>query len=214
MEVMLLLSDPIVAAVPARDCGEEFLDVHEHPELALDQRKHDPAGHWARLREGVLTRLLRAQHALPGGLRLLIIEGYRPAALQQRYFDFHRAELARAHPGWPDQQLQAEASKHIAPPAVAPHPCGAAVDLTLSDDDGTELDLGTPVNATPQASASACFTTAKNISDTARANRDILDTALLEAGLVNYPPEWWHYSYGDRYWAAATGAPAAIYTPR
>jgi D-alanyl-D-alanine dipeptidase len=212
--VTLLLSDPTVAAVPAQDCGEEFLDVHEHPKLLLDERKHDPAGHWARLRDGILTRLLQAQCALPRGLRLLIIEGYRPAALQQRYFDSHRAELGRAHPEWPDQELYAEASKHIAPPAVAPHPCGAAVDLTLTDEDGTELDLGTAVNATPQASANACFTAAKNISDTARANRDILDKAMVEAALVNYPPEWWHYSYGDRYWAAATGASAAIYTPQ
>jgi hypothetical protein len=132
---MLLLSDPAVAAVPARNCDEELLDVHEHPELMLDERKQDPAGHWARLRDGVLTRLLQAQRALPRGLRLLIIEGYRPVALRQRYFAEHRAELARVHPGWPNHRLEAEASKHIAPPAVAPHPCGAAVDLTLADDE-------------------------------------------------------------------------------
>jgi len=36
---------------------------------------------------------------------------------------------------------------------------------------------------------------------------------LHAAGLVNYPTEWWHWSYGDRYWAMATGAPAAIYGP-
>ena len=33
------------------------------------------------------------------------------------------------------------------------------------------------------------------------------------AGLVNYPTEWWHWSYGDRYWALLTGAPAALYGP-
>jgi D-alanyl-D-alanine dipeptidase len=31
--------------------------------------------------------------------------------------------------------------------------------------------------------------------------------------LVNYPTEWWHWSYGDRYWALMTGAPAALYGP-
>jgi zinc D-Ala-D-Ala dipeptidase len=30
---------------------------------------------------------------------------------------------------------------------------------------------------------------------------------------VNYPTEWWHWSYGDSYWALTTGAPAAIYGP-
>jgi D-alanyl-D-alanine dipeptidase len=30
--------------------------------------------------------------------------------------------------------------------------------------------------------------------------------ALDGAGLVNYPPEWWHWSFGDRYRAMVTGA--------
>ena len=32
-------------------------------------------------------------------------------------------------------------------------------------------------------------------------------------GLVNYPTEWWHWSYGDRYWALISGADAALYGP-
>lgn len=41
----------------------------------------------------------------------------------------------------------------------------------------------------------------------------VMAKALEEVGLVNYPTEWWHWSYGDRYWAMATGATAAIYGP-
>ena len=37
--------------------------------------------------------------------------------------------------------------------------------------------------------------------------------ALRGAGLVNYPTEWWHWSYGDRYWALLTGAGHALYGP-
>lgn len=210
---MLLLSDPAVAAVPIHECGEDLADVRTTRELLLDRRKQDPAGAWCQLRTGVIDRLSRAQQALPDGLRLLVVEGYRPAELQQHYFDSHRRELAHTHPEWSPERLDTEASKHIAPPAVAPHPCGAAVDVTLAHDDGTELDLGTAINATPDASANACFTAADNISDTARAHREILTTTLAGVGLANYPPEWWHYSYGDRYWAAATGAHAAIYAP-
>lgn len=210
---MLLLSDPTVATVPVQECGEHLVDIRGQPELLLDTRKQDSTGAWARLRAGVLERLLQAQRALSAGLRLLIIEGYRPAALQQRYFDDHCAEFSRIHPQWSHERVATEASKHVSPPDVAPHPCGAAIDLTLATDDGTELDLGTAVNATPEASADACFTDAENISDTARARRDLLEAALGGAGLVNYPPEWWHYSYGDRYWAAATGTAAALYSP-
>jgi D-alanyl-D-alanine dipeptidase len=31
--------------------------------------------------------------------------------------------------------------------------------------------------------------------------------------LLSDPTEWWHWSYGDRYWALMTGAPAALYGP-
>ncbi|SUX54583.1 Uncharacterised protein [Chromobacterium vaccinii] len=34
---------------------------------------------------------------------------------------------------------------------------------------------------------------------------------MRDAGFVNYPSEWWHWSHGDRYWAAVTCAPAALY---
>ena len=47
----------------------------------------------------------------------------------------------------------------------------------------------------------------------ARANCELLARALRGAGLVNYPTEWWHWSYGDRYWALVSGAPAAMYGP-
>lgn len=69
------------------------------------------------------------------------------------------------------------------------------------------------MNADPEESAGACYTHADNISAAARANREILGAALAEVGLVNYPTEWWHWSYGDRYWAMTTGAAAAVYGP-
>lgn len=74
--------------------------------------------------------------------------------------------------------------------------------------------MGTRLNATPEESAGACYTQADNISDQARTHRDILSTTLTAAGLVNYPTEWWHWSYGDRYWALETGAAVAHYGPK
>lgn len=73
--------------------------------------------------------------------------------------------------------------------------------------------MGTAVNANPEVSAGACYTAADNISPHARSNRDILDTALSSAGLVNYSTEWWHFSYGDRYWALMKRQKAALYGP-
>jgi len=43
-----------------------------------------------------------------------------------------------------------------------------------------------------------------------RSNRGLLVDAMQASGFVNYGHEWWHYSYGDRYWAFATNS-TAIY---
>ncbi|MCO1598679.1 M15 family metallopeptidase [Micromonospora sp. RHAY321] len=210
---MILLSDPRVSAVPSVDDGEPLVDLRELPDLRLDGRAADASGAYARLRAGVADRLLAAQRALPAGVRLLVIEGYRPYAAQLAIFAGYRDELRRRHPEWSPQRLHRETSKFVSPVEVAPHSTGGAVDLTLCTDDGVELDLGTAVDATPEDSAEACFTAAPTIGATARRHRQLMAEALGGVGLVNYPTEWWHWSYGDRYWALTTGAAHTRYGP-
>lgn len=214
MDEIVLMSDPKIAAIPVVDCGEPLADVRARAAFPVDPRKRDDTGAYAHLREGVLARLVEAQALLPDGVRLLFVEGYRPPALQRRYFEGYEDELRAASPDWSAERLRAAASRYVSPPEIAPHSAGAAVDLTLVDADGTELDMGTAVNDSPEESAGACYTAAPGISTRARANRELLGTALTAAGLVNYPTEWWHWSYGDRYWALATDAAHAIYGPR
>ncbi|MEU8529804.1 M15 family metallopeptidase [Streptomyces sp. NPDC048629] len=213
MNEIILMSDPRVAGLPVKECGEPLVDVRQDGSLLVDLRKQDPADAFSLLREGVLRRLRDAQDALPGGLRLLFVEGYRPPSLQRTYFEEYGAQLRAGRPDWSDEQVHTMASRYVSPPEIAPHSAGAAVDLTLADAEGRELDLGTRVNADPEESDGACYTGAENITEEARANRAILGAALGAAGLVNYPTEWWHWSYGDRYWAMSTGAPAALYGP-
>ncbi|MFF0744870.1 M15 family metallopeptidase [Streptomyces sp. NPDC004111] len=214
MTEIVLMSDPKVAAVPVAECGERLLDIRGDGRLTIEARTwQDPAGAFAHLRAGVLARLLEAQEQLPPGFRLLFVEGYRPPSLQREYFEEYAAELRALHPRWSADRIHSAASSYVSPPDIAPHSAGAAVDLTLGDADGRELDLGTPIDASPEESDGACYTHAANISEEARAHRAVLSGALTAAGLVNYPTEWWHWSYGDRYWALRTGAPAALYGP-
>ncbi|MYS17928.1 M15 family metallopeptidase [Streptomyces sp. SID4982] len=210
---VVLMADRRVAAVPVRECGEPLVDVRAHGGLRVDPRRDDAAGAFAHLRQGVLHRLLHAQSLLPDGLRLLYVEGYRPPALQRRYFEEYAGALGRDNPEWPPAHVREAASRYVSPPEMAPHGAGAAVDLTLVDADGRELDLGTRLNADPEESEGACYTAATNITPEARANRDTLAAALSEAGLVNYATEWWHWSWGDRYWALQTNNPTALYGP-
>jgi len=200
--VTILLSDPRVAAVPILDSSEPLvtLDASFGPARAL-------------VRRGVATRLATAQTLLSGGLRLRVVEGHRTIADQQAIINRYSAQVCAAYPGVSPGDLHDLVSRFVAPLEVAPHVAGAAVDLTLVDARGHEVDMGTPIDATPEQSDGACWFAAPNISRCARSHRRLLSTVLTWSGLVNYPTEWWHWSYGDRYWALATGADAALYGP-
>ncbi|GAA3488172.1 M15 family metallopeptidase [Streptomyces cremeus] len=210
---IVLMADPRIAAVPVRDCGEPLVDVRESG-LELRPERVDGVEAYALLRSGVVERLLKAQELLPDGLRLVIVEGYRTPALQREYFEEYEEELRGLHPDWPASRVRSAASRYVSPPEIAPHSAGGAVDLTLADAAGVELDMGTPMNASPEQSGGACYTEGPGVGAAARANRAVLGAALDAAGLVNYPTEWWHWSYGDRYWALARGERAALYGPR
>jgi D-alanyl-D-alanine dipeptidase len=210
MDDILLMSDRAVTSIPVHENGERLCDLRGYSGLVLDSRLADPDGAYAHLRIGVAERLVAAQARLPRGLKFLVIEGFRPLALQTAYFEQHVGELRQAHPEWDDVFVHRQASRSLSPPEIGPHVCGAAVDITLCTASGAELPMGGEVNADLEDDK-ACRTDAPGLAPAAARNRRILIDTLTGAGLVNYPTEWWHWSYGDRYWAMATGAPAAHY---
>jgi len=207
-----LIADPRVLRVPVNERGDALVDLGTLRSLRLDSRRREVNPDLYLAREGLAQRLPQAQDRLPEGLALVIVEAYRPIDLQARFFDEHCRELRALHPDWNDDLVRTNASRFVAPPdIVPPHSTGGAIDLTLSTNDGEELDMGTPVNASPEDSQGACYASAQGISGTAARNRGLLISAMRAAGFVNYPTEWWHWSYGDRYWAYVLGKPTAMF---
>lgn len=233
----VLLSDPAVRSLRVVEDGTPLVDLTglvetaatapplpaalrtgpyaAGPAAARTAPSHRGRGHtWGHTwgRATLAERLVAADATLPSGIRLLVVEGLRPLATQREIHEGYRRALAAQRPGATEDEIDCLASRFVSPPDIAPHVSGAAVDVTLVGPDGP-LDLGTPVDATPEESDGACYLDAGNISAEARHHRQVLSAALGEAGLVNYPTEWWHWSFGDRYWALVTGSPFAIHGP-
>lgn len=152
------------------------------------------------VRDEVATRLTRAASALPQGFGLLVLDGWRSPDFQRSLLEYYRnlhPDLGEGYVSDPEGSL------------VAPHTTGGAVDLTLTWD-GVPLALGTDFDAfTDQARVDA-LEVAPSVE---RGLRRLLAAALRGAGFVPYPLEWWHWSYGEQWWAAGTGAEVTCYGP-
>ncbi len=216
---MILIADPRVVAVPVIESGEAFVDFHEYDAVFVDDTRRfitSSSQHFAKARKTLVEKVLAAAKTLPYGVTFDIIEAYRPLEVQAAEFNGFRDALRIARPELDEQALELESSRYHAPVSVAPHPTGAAVDLTLcwlgkDGERSVQIDLGTPVNYVATDDSTASYTDSQIVRGEARAWRNVMTTALRAQGLVNYPSEWWHWSYGDKYWAFTQAKKNAIY---
>jgi len=152
-------------------------------------------------------------------MHFCLYEGYRSLSLQKMLFETQYANVKKRHPDWSSAQVFQDTTKLVSPvtnpdhsPNIPPHSTGAAIDVYLIDDKGHAVDMGIhPKDWMQDVDGSLSLTNSSFISPQARKNRQIMSNALQAAGFVNYPTEYWHWSYGDRYWAYVEKQPAAIY---
>ena len=81
------------------------------------------------------------------------------------------------------------------------HSFGMALDLTLVDSDGDELDMGTPFDDLSKLSHPALearFLASGELTAPQVANRTVLRSAMFQAGWQGINTEWWHFDCGDR----------------
>jgi len=207
-----LIDDPQVLAIPIADVGEPLVDISTFSALAIDRtraRVQQLSDNPFQLRSGVADRIVRAQACLPGGFQLQVKEGWRPIWVQKQLWQKSLDDLRASRPDLTGEDLTRENTRFTAPPDSAPpHSTGGAVDLVLAHH-GEPADMGWGFNQPGEGSR-----TDYPVPGSARRNRDVLATAMDAAGFINYPAEWWHWSYGDRYWAFQTSGEAALYGPR
>ncbi|MCY7327181.1 MAG: D-alanyl-D-alanine dipeptidase [Saprospiraceae bacterium] len=108
------------------------------------------------------------------GLGLKMFDCYRPRPYQQRLWD------------------KVPNADYVTPPAKGSmHSRGAAVDLTIVDASGKELDMGTPYDFF----GVAAHTDHANLPAKVLANRRLLRETLEAVGFRGIRTEWWHFSF-------------------
>lgn len=220
MQEIVYITDPRVLAISIAECYEPLVDLTNQsilaygppPECDLNEKDY------TKLRKTVYDKLCLAQQALPKGWLFRIYEGYRSRLVQEQLFDQQFQRLAKLYPDWGKPRRFIETTRLVSPvknldgtPNIPVHNTGAAVDLEIIDANGQLLDMGMAAKDWNVVDPDLCLTDNPELPIKIRANRKLLCDVMQSQGFINYPTEWWHFSYGDRYWAYFAKQQQAIY---
>lgn len=217
---IVLIADPRVIAVPVVDNNEPMVNLTNQAELAYGPSPEVPNNtDYTKMRKTVYDMVIAAQKKLPKGLRFCIYESYRSLALQKMLFDNRYNKLKALYPEWTPEYLFNQTTVLVSPVVnldgshnVPPHSTGGAIDIYLVDENNHPVEMGIhPADWIDDKDGSVSATQSTHISAEAKQNRKIMSDALRSVGFVNYPTEYWHWSYGDRYWAYQSHHDHAIY---
>lgn len=122
------------------------------------------------------------------GYRLKITDAARPMSVQRRMYVKVRGTSK---------------ARYVSNPANGGglHNFGLAVDITIENPDGNEIDMGTPVDHLgPEANINreAFLVKTGKISAAAAKNRVLLRRVMKAGGFMPLKSEWWHFNLKSR----------------
>lgn len=142
----------------------------------------------AYLQKDVAEKLVNAEKFLTKtkpGYRLIIYDAARPRSIQQKMWDTLKMPFS-------------EKIKYVANPKTGGlHNYGAAVDLSIADEKGNPIDMGTPYDFMGDLASTTGeqkMLNEKKLTQQQVYNRKLLRSAMLNAGFYPIESEWWHFN--------------------
>ena len=126
------------------------------------------------------------------GYRLLIFDAYRPQRAVDHFLRWAADpdDTKTQDHYYPDIKDKRDILKNGYVAARSGHSRGSTVDLTLADENGVPIPMGTDFDwFGPRAGHGA-----KGLTKEETANRRLLRSIMEKAGFKAYKAEWWHYT--------------------
>ena len=210
------MTKALFEAIPIKESHDPLINISEYPFLiepsyfkqGLSQQET------TLLRKSVADKLLDIQNCFNGKYRFKIWDGYRSREVQDAIYINFWKKLANEHPQWTDDRLQSAVEQFVTKATtqerIPPHSTGGAVDLTLVDENDSELDMGTIFDYFGDA-ARPLYYEENGLDENICNNRRILRTAMLQNDFTPDDDEWWHYDFGNQLWALRSKREYAIF---
>lgn len=138
------------------------------------------------LRKEAALKLDKAQkylNRLNKGYHLLVYDGLRPRSVQYAMWNILKGSTKQ---------------KYVANPKTGSiHNYGVAVDLTITDEYGMPIDMGTPFDFFGQLAQpryEAKFLKSGKLTPKQIKNRELLRDVMTHAGFKGISIEWWHFN--------------------
>ncbi len=215
-------------AIPIKECGEALVNIGAYSfkhliEAPMYHRMKvaDALPH-CYVRESIIHLLEEAGQHLPAGFRFVIWDGYRPYHVQEAIYNDFYQKLKKKFPNETEKSIKERTENFVSYPSMnptspAPHITGGAIDLTIQNNHGEWLDFGTGFDDFSEVANTAYYERKceqQKLTDhehTILENRRFLYQLLSDVGFTNYHQEWWHFDYGNQWWAQRKEETAAIY---
>ncbi len=195
-----IMSRRYVGKVHVHENFDPLVDFLPHRHIIFNEETlEDPN----LIRKQVLFKLYHIADKLPEGVNLKIYKTFRSRIKMSEGFESVVSEIQNENPeiGRHEAMKLAKFKTDDPKGSMGGHETGGAVDVALCDDNGVDFNYGTRFHEYNDST----FTYSSHITKEQRKNRKQLVKIMKKQGFVNFPGEWWHFSYGDRMWAAYKG---------
>ncbi len=174
---------------------KEFIEIKPSSRLMVDLRYATSNNFMGKNVYGIFNKAYLHEYAADKLSQALIYLEKNKPAYKLIIFDALRPRSAQ-HKLW-ECVVGTDQEKYVANPVSGSmHNYGFALDLSLLDESGAELDMGTEFDdftELSQPQLETHFLQQGRISQKHVDNRLILREAMTQAGFIQLPHEWWHF---------------------
>lgn len=192
------MSKTYIGMSHVKECYEPLVDLVAHPKILYNETTIERP---VLLRRTVADKIYKIADKLPDDTYIKIYSAYRSRIRIEEIWKQEVEKIEKENPDMLRGEVLSLAKFKVSPPNtnMGGHDTGAAIDLALCDRNGNDLDYGTRYHENAQAKSTVVLTSEQ------KQNRKYLSKLMKSQGFIQQPSQWWHYSYGDRYWAVYRG---------